>query len=87
MELLLKSGKIIELNTGAMSRGWRSTPYPSKTILRELLQRNARILVSADAHSANSLSFAFLETEKMLKDIGFRERWEFTSDGFSPVPL
>lgn len=87
MELLWKKDKIFEVNTGAMQRGCRTSPYPSQRLLKELKARNARILVSSDAHHASGIAFAFSRTGDMLKSLGFRELWILTGSGFIPSPL
>lgn len=87
LALLCRSDKIFEVNTGAISRGWRTVPYPSRQLLRELLSRRARVLVTSDAHSADAVACAFPETERLLRDVGFRETWELTDGGFIPAPL
>lgn len=87
LEALLRADKLFEVNTGAMSRGWRTSPYPSRRLLTELRARNARMLVTSDAHSADAVAFAFDEAEALLRSVGFREIWELTDAGFAPVPL
>jgi len=87
LEALARADKLFEVNTGAIARGWRTTPYPSVPLLRELKARGARVLVTSDAHSTSGIACAFPETEKLLREIGFRERWELTGQGFAPVPL
>ena len=87
LALLCREDKLFEVNTGAISRGWRTSPYPSRQLLGELLSRRARILVTSDAHSADGVACAFPETEALLRDLGFRETWELSDDGFVPVPL
>ena len=87
LEALVHADKIFEVNTGAIARGWRTVPYPAAFFLRELNARNARVLVSSDAHSAVGVACAFPETEALLREIGFRERWELTDRGFAAVAL
>ena len=87
MDVLLKAGKIFEVNTGAISRGYRTAPYPSISLLRELRARNARICVTSDAHSADAVACAFKETEALLRSLGFTEIWELTKKGFAPAAL
>lgn len=87
MESLLRADKIFEVNTGAMSRGWRTSPYPSPRLLRELKARNARMLVSSDSHSADTIAHAFPESEALLTSVGFTEIWELTDAGFRPRAL
>ena len=36
MERLVRAGKIFEINTGAISRGYRTTPYPALWLLQQL---------------------------------------------------
>lgn len=87
LEALVRADKIFEVNTGAVARGWRSTPYPSRRVLRELKLRGARVLVSSDAHRAEYIACRFAETEELLRELGFRERWELTDAGFAPMAL
>lgn len=84
---LIRHDKIFEVNTGAMSRGYRKTPYPSADILKRIIQRGGRLTVSSDAHEASSITFGFTEAETLLKSLGCREIWEFSDSGFIPVPL
>ena len=87
LEALVRAEKIFEVNTGAIARGWRASPYPSRFLLRELQVRGARILVSSDAHRIGGIVCRFSETEQLLRELGFRERWELTESGFVPLPL
>ena len=56
---LLKTGIPFEINTGAISRGYRTTPYPAAPIREYLAARGARFLLSSDSHRANTLCFEF----------------------------
>ena len=87
LEALVRADKLFEVNTGAIASGWRTAPYPSRRILRELKERGARIVVSADAHRAECVACRFPEAEELLRELGFRERWELTECGFVPLPL
>ena len=87
LELLCRADKIFEVNTGAIARGRRSVPYPSGDLLRELKAREARVLVTSDAHSADTVACAFPQTEALLRETGFREIWILTGRGFVPVPI
>ena len=84
---IARTGKIFEVNTGAMSRGYRTSPYPAEFILRRLLELKAPIILSSDAHSAGTICNAFSETEQMLRNIGFRTQMKITDKGFVEVPL
>ena len=87
MDALVAADKIFEINTGAISRGYRKTPYPSRALLLELARRKAKITVSADAHAASDVAFGFAEAEALAIDCGFTEVWQFDGRGFVPVPI
>ena len=87
MDALVAADKIFEINTGAISRGYRTTPYPSRALLKELRKRNGRITVSADAHVVNDVAFGFAEAEALAIDCGFREVWQFDECDFIPIPI
>ena len=58
-EALVGKVKYFEVNTGAISRGYRTTPYPAAPIREYLAARGARFLLSSDSHRANTLCFEF----------------------------
>ena len=62
---------LFEVNTGAISRGFRSAPYPHENLLYVLKKHNAQLMLASDSHSADMLDFNFKETKKLLRDIGF----------------
>lgn len=87
MEKLVCAGKIFEVNTGAISRGYRSTPYPSRELLCALREMGGKVTVSADAHHVSGVVCAFDQAEALVRDCGFREIWVLTRDGFAAKAL
>ena len=71
-EKLLASGLPFEINTGAISRGYRSVPYPAPPILRYLGQRGARFLLSSDSHAPGTLCFGFESWRRQAEAWGCR---------------
>ena len=71
-EALLPYGKPFEINTGAMSRGWRTEPYPAADILRYLAERGARFILSSDSHAAETLCYDFEAQERRASALGLR---------------
>ena len=67
-----KSGCAFEVNTGAISRKYRTSPYPSEDLLFILRDADAPLILSSDSHHADTLDFAFKETKSYLYDVGFR---------------
>ena len=78
---------IFEVNTGAMARGYRKSPYPSEDLLYTLKECDAKLILSSDSHSATTLDFYFKETKKHLKDIGFSSVYEFDGGEFKRIDL
>lgn len=64
---LLKTGKVFEINTGAISRGYRSAPYPSDIIYKYLKDNGAKFILSSDSHSVETLCYNFEHYNLMTK--------------------
>ncbi len=56
---LLASQLPFEINTGAVSRGYRSAPYPAPEIITYLRERGATLIWSSDSHIADTLCSGF----------------------------
>jgi len=72
LEKLIASGAIFEINTGAMAKGWRTTPYPSAAILRKICQSGGRIIISSDSHAVDTIDYGFEQALRLAKDCGFK---------------
>ena len=83
------SGKIpfFEVNTGAIARGYRNSPYPSLFLLRELKRLGFGAIISSDCHDKKMLDCAFDDATELLKSAGFKERYILTEKGFEEVAL
>lgn len=53
------SGKTVEVNTGAISRGWLDDAYPSPLFRGLLRERGVRFILSSDSHAAGTVDCAF----------------------------
>ena len=58
-DVVAASGKIVEVNTGAISRGWLDDAYPSAEFRTLLRERGVKFVLSSDSHSASTLDCAF----------------------------
>ena len=63
LQCLLQSGRPFEINTGAMSRGYRTTPYPAKEWIDIILKSSGKLILSSDSHAKETLCYQF----EMLK--------------------
>ncbi len=82
-------GKVpfFEVNTGAIARGYRTTPYPSAPIVKRLLESGFLPIISSDCHDRTKLDCAFEESAELLRSCGAKERYILTKEGFRAVPL
>ena len=85
MEALVQAGKIFELNTGAVSRGYRTDFYPESFLLCALREMGGKLILSSDSHAADTVTFGFPEAEKKAKAAGFDHVWMLTDEGFRPT--
>ena len=72
LEQLTAAPVLFEINTGAISRGYRKTPYPEPFILRELEKRGARLILSSDCHNKRDLLFRLEECRGLARGIQYR---------------
>lgn len=75
VRLAAERDRIVEINTGAMSRGYRAEPYPSRAMLTELRRRGGRIAVTSDCHRAEWIDFGFDRAVQLARDCGFDSQW------------
>ena len=83
----LESNCIFEVNTGSIARGLRTTVCPNENLLRILKNRDAKIILSSDSHSVDTLTFGFAETKKYLRDLGFRYAYAILDNEFVKYEL
>lgn len=88
MRRLNQEGLPFEINTGVLSRGYRSEPYPSACLLRELRIMGGRIMINSDSHSPNTIGFGFARARRLAMECGFETMWVLDpKGGFREVPL
>ncbi len=66
LDRLLLLERPFEVNTGAISRGYRTAPYPSGAILADIVSGGGRVCLSSDSHSQESLLCSF---DRVLADL------------------
>lgn len=75
VECAARSGRLVEVNTGAISRGYRTEPYPGRTLLKQLCQQGGRIILTSDCHDANWIDYGFEQAADFARSCGFRTAW------------
>ncbi|MBQ2943255.1 MAG: histidinol-phosphatase [Ruminococcus sp.] len=77
---LCSTGALFEINTGAMARGLRTTPYPSKRLLKLIHTCGGDVIINSDCHDKRYLDYGFEEALALAKECGF-ERIAYLSKG------
>lgn len=69
VDSLIKADIPFEINTGAISRGYKSIPYPSQQILKYIAKKNGKVILSSDSHSTKGLCFEFEKWSAFARDM------------------
>ncbi len=67
MDALKGKIDIFEVNTGAIARGYRKTPYPMMNLLRELQKRGFGAIISSDCHDERYLDLYSTNVRKCCR--------------------
>ena len=57
VDKLINYNKPFEINSGAISRGYRTAPYPSKEIIDYIKSKGGTLIHSSDSHSKDTLCY------------------------------
>lgn len=87
LEAAVRHGMVIELNTGAIARGYRTAPYPSLELLSQLRKLGGEIIVTSDCHQAKNLTCWYSQAEELLRHCGFTHTLVLRKNGFQELPL
>lgn len=67
LDKLLKTDAIFEINTGAISRGYRTSPYPSEEITDYIAKSGKPFAICSDTHSVSSVAYNLEEEREKLE--------------------
>lgn len=82
-----ENGCLLEVNTGAVYRGFRKDFYPGEWLLGEWCKMGGKVIITADAHNTESLTFGFEEAAAAAKAAGFDSVQVLTANGFESAAL
>ena len=86
-EALVGKVKYFEVNTGAIGRGYRTTPYPAPFIIQEMKRLGFGAIISSDCHDRNFLDCGYEDAKRLLREAGFTEHYVLKDEGFVAIPL
>ena len=81
------SGKLVEVNNGAVARGYRTQPYPGEAILRRLAERRVPVIITSDCHDRRYLDCNFGGTVELLKACGFATALQYRGKSIEEYAL
>lgn len=87
LDELLKTDVLFEVNSGAISRGYRTTPYPAPFILKHIKEKNGSIILTGDAHSKETLCAYFDDMLEYVKSIGFKTVKTLSKEGIKEISI
>ena len=68
--LLEDKSRFVEVNTGAISGGHRTVPYPTRQMLEFIKQKGGTVIITTDCHRSMALREGSDVAEAMIADIG-----------------
>lgn len=71
IDILSEQNVLFEVNTGAMQRGYRTSPYPEKQMLSYIKEKGCDVIITGDCHDSSALGFGFEEALELVKECGF----------------
>ena len=72
IDKIIPYGTIFEINTGAISRGYRTTPYPSNDIIEYIKEKGGKFILSSDSHNKDNLGFMFDRCRDMANNLNLK---------------
>ena len=66
VDALIPYGVPFEVNTGGISRGVKSSPYPSLDMIEYIKERGGSLILGSDAHRKENLAFEFEKWNNLL---------------------
>ena len=87
LDTLLEKDVIFEVNTGAISRGYRTTPYPAPIFLHRIAEKRGNVILSSDAHNKDHLTYGFDTALQIIKASGIGSVLTMTRDGWKNITI
>ena len=79
---LKEKNEFFEVNTGAISRGYRTTPYPAPFILDKMKEIGCKLVLTSDCHDRRFIDCHFNESKEYLLAHGIDTLYYLTKNGF-----
>jgi len=87
LDEVAKTNTVVEINTGAIAKGYASVQYPSDWILDEIKDRNISITINSDAHYKEHVNYAFHDMYRLVKEKNMPSIVYLTKDGWKNMNI
>ena len=87
LEKVFLNCRLLEINTGAVSRGYRNDFYPADFLLERWRELGGDVIITADAHSVDTLTAYYDEAAEAAKKAGVSRVMVLTKNGFEECEL
>lgn len=87
LEHLSRHIPFFEVNTGAIARGYRTSPYPDRYLLGKMREMGIKLTLSSDCHDKTKLTCHFTEALELIKSVGYDEIYVLADNGFTGVKI
>jgi len=87
VEVVARSGCVVEVNTGGLYNGYTSKPYPRMEWIRRLYLLGVPVTISSDAHCTDALDYLFEEMVSVLLEVGYTSIVQMVGGRLEQVPL
>ncbi|MDA3886184.1 MAG: histidinol-phosphatase HisJ [Candidatus Delongbacteria bacterium] len=87
LRFIADKGTMLDVNTGGITRGFMTVPYPSPWALKEAAKLNIPVVLNSDAHRPEHIDGQFENVSKILKECGYTEKMILKDRRWIPVPI
>ena len=87
LDIIKETNSVVEINTGAIARGYMIEQYPSRWILEEINLRKIPITINSDAHLDENIACKFDEMYELVKELNIDNLVYLTSNGWQKIIL
>lgn len=69
VDALVPEGRLFEINTGAIFRGYRTAPYPAQEMIEYIREKGGKFILSGDCHCKEALCLHFEDYAHYVTDL------------------
>ena len=80
-------GVILEVNTGAIARGYTTEFYPSYWLLKRAWEKNIPLTLNADAHHPAKIAEVFASSRSIIKRSGYKTLMYLDENKWREAPI